>query len=226
MKTIAFPGKGGSGKTTTTSNLAVVACRQGLRVGLIDLDPQGSLRDWRRARGAADIPARSCRAEQLQDMLVHGERARLDWLLIDMPPAFGAHTLSIVNAVDFVLLPMRPTILDLGVTRRWIDLLRSAARPFGVLINAAPPRRQGEDAPAVRDARAALRSIGSPLWQRQITNRLVIPYSAIGGRGVAETEPAGPAAAEYSALWRSIAHTTTTTTMRRIHHGSSTAHAA
>ena len=226
MKTIALTGKGGAGKSTTATNLAVVAYRQGLKVGLVDIDPQGSLNDWRRMRGAADIPARGCRAEQLQDMLVLGERARLDWLLIDMPPVLAAHTLSIVNAVDFVLLPMRPTILDVAVTRKWVSLLRSAARPFGVVINAAPPRRQGIDAPMVRDARDALRCIGAPLWPGQITHRHVIPLTTLGGRGVAETEPAGPAAAEYAALWRSIAHATTSTITRRINNDPSTAHAA
>ena len=40
MKTIAIAGKGGGGKTTTTYNLAIVAHRAGLKVGLVDADPQ------------------------------------------------------------------------------------------------------------------------------------------------------------------------------------------
>ena len=45
--------KGGSGKTTVAVNLAVEFSRRGLRVALLDTDPQGSLGRWflsRRAR--------------------------------------------------------------------------------------------------------------------------------------------------------------------------------
>jgi chromosome partitioning protein len=204
MKTVTFEGKGGGGKTTTCANLAVAAHQAGHRVGLIDADPQASLCDWRHLRGTADIPVVACGAGEMQDVLVRAERARLDFVLVDMPPGFGADTLAIVGVADFVLLPMRPTAIDLCVTRRWIEILRSAAARFGVAINGAPPCRQGEDSPSVRDARAALRQIGAPLWPGQITHRLVIPYAAIGGRGAAECDAHGPAAHEYRALWRGI----------------------
>jgi chromosome partitioning protein len=38
--------KGGSGKTTTTVNLAAVFAERGLRVLVVDLDPQGSTTEW------------------------------------------------------------------------------------------------------------------------------------------------------------------------------------
>jgi chromosome partitioning protein len=121
-----------------------------------------------------------------------------------MPPAFGPHALAIIGVADFVLLPMQPTILDLSATRKWISLLGSAAKRFGLVINGAPARREGTEAPAVRDARAALHDIGVPLWPGQVTRRLIIPHAAIGGRGVAECDPDRPAAHEYRALWRAI----------------------
>jgi chromosome partitioning protein len=38
--------KGGSGKTTTTVNLASASAERGLRVLVVDLDPQGSATEW------------------------------------------------------------------------------------------------------------------------------------------------------------------------------------
>src|ERR1035437_3469301 len=146
MNKYAIAGKGGGGKTTTVTNLGVIAHRAGFKVGLVDADPQWSLRDWRHARASADIPVQSCSAGRLKEVLALAERGRFDGLFIDMPPAFDAHSLSVIAIADFVLLPMRPSILDLGVTRQWIELLRSAAKPFGIVINAAPPRREGTDA--------------------------------------------------------------------------------
>src|SRR5689334_25425332 len=42
--------KGGVGKTTLTTGLAVLASLDGLRVTVVDLDPQGSLTWWYDAR--------------------------------------------------------------------------------------------------------------------------------------------------------------------------------
>ena len=47
MRTIALSNnKGGSGKTTTTVSLAAAFAERGLKVLVVDLDPQGSTTDW------------------------------------------------------------------------------------------------------------------------------------------------------------------------------------
>ena len=208
MNVLIFIGKGGGGKTVTTINLAVVAHRLGLSVGLLDADPQCSLSDWRHARGTADIPVRPCRPDQLEETLRLARRRNLHWLLIDMPPDLGTHTFAAVRAADLVLLPMRPALFDLAVTRQRVELCRTAGRRVAVVINAAPPRRENLESPLVRDARAALHNIGAGLWRGQITHRHCIPGALISGQGVAEVEPAGPAAAEYEQLWQAIVHNT------------------
>jgi chromosome partitioning protein len=47
MRMIAISNnKGGSGKTTTTVSLAAAFGERGLRVLVVDLDPQGSATEW------------------------------------------------------------------------------------------------------------------------------------------------------------------------------------
>lgn len=116
MNSLLSAGKGGGGKSTTAFNLAVVARRAGLRVGLIDADPQRSLSDMRVARGHADIPVQACRVEELPEKLALARQSALEHLIIDMPPGIGAHTLAAIGLADFVILPMRPTIFDLRAT--------------------------------------------------------------------------------------------------------------
>lgn len=53
MRIITFSNnKGGSGKTTTTVSLAACFAERGLRVLVVDLDPQGSATDWLGGREA------------------------------------------------------------------------------------------------------------------------------------------------------------------------------
>lgn len=55
MRTIAFvTQKGGSGKSTLASSLAV-ALEMKEQVAVVDMDPQGSLQTWAKARGLNDI---------------------------------------------------------------------------------------------------------------------------------------------------------------------------
>lgn len=48
--------KGGVGKTTLASALAVRAAKDSPRVAMVDLDPQRSLVEWWQRRGATDNP--------------------------------------------------------------------------------------------------------------------------------------------------------------------------
>ncbi|MCA6272007.1 MAG: ParA family protein, partial [Phenylobacterium sp.] len=51
MKTLAILSrKGGAGKSTLAVHLAVQAVAGGLRVALVDMDPQRSAADWWRTR--------------------------------------------------------------------------------------------------------------------------------------------------------------------------------
>ena len=48
--------KGGTAKSTLAASIAFAAEEQGQRVHLLDLDPQGTLRNWR-SRREAEAPA-------------------------------------------------------------------------------------------------------------------------------------------------------------------------
>lgn len=83
---VACVGKGGSGKSTTATNLAVIARQSGLRTAIIDADPQQSSFVWKCVRASGDIPVCRCGPDALEDAIEAARRADIDLLFIDMPP--------------------------------------------------------------------------------------------------------------------------------------------
>lgn len=203
LASVAFMGKGGSGKSTTCNNIAVVAASAGLRVAIVDADPQQSAFAWRGRRGTNDIAVARYRLEHLEDATERARLAGIDVLLIDMPPDLR-RSVAAAHYADLVLVPMRPTLFDAVVTSGIIAKLSSARIPHGVLINAAPTKRVGCEAPMVREARQAFADVERRLWKGQITHRLEVPRATVRGEGILETEPAGSASDEYRLLWSSI----------------------
>ncbi len=204
--TIACVGKGGSGKSSVITNLAVAGLSAGIKVGIIDADPQQSAYLWKRVRARNDIPVCRAGSAELERPIESARRAGIEFLLIDMPPDLW-QVPSTARHADLVLIPMRPTLFDLKVTRSLVRILESASRSYGVILNSAPPIREAGESPMVRDARKALKDLQSRVWQGQITNRVTAPHATVRGSGVVEFEPAGPAAREFRSLWAAVSNT-------------------
>ncbi|MBR1214590.1 AAA family ATPase [Bradyrhizobium sp. JYMT SZCCT0180] len=203
LSIVACVGKGGAGKSTVATNLAVMACLSGRRSAIIDADPQASSYAWKCVRANGDVPVVRCVVEALADAIEAARRAGIEILFVDMPPDWR-HVPNVARLADLVLVTMRPTLFDLKVTRMLVPILNSANSSFAVILNAAPPLRELGEPPMVRQAREALADIGSRLWRRQITHRVTVPYATVRGATVVETEPEGLAAQEFGSLWNAV----------------------
>ena len=90
MKIIALAAaKGGVGKTTLAAALAVAAARSGAAVGLVDLDPQGSVRRWWNARTLPAPLHLKLAPERLARARAALRGVPLDFLVFDCPPGFS-----------------------------------------------------------------------------------------------------------------------------------------
>ena len=137
--------KGGSGKTTCASHLAVAAEDSGAGpVGLIDLDPMQGLAAWFAARQAetpllANSPALEDPAtvsELLEVLRTAGCRVAI----IDTPPSIGPVVQAAVRASDLVLVPVQPSPDDLRAVGRTVEAVRAYRKPLVFIINRVKPR--------------------------------------------------------------------------------------
>jgi len=211
-KIIGMVGKGGGGKTSTAISLSLAAERAGLRVAIIGLDPQKCIHAWWTIRNRNDVPVASMTTTEAIGFIKSGKAEQLDLLIVDCGKDPSAGLGDLVELFDMALLPMRPSFLDINVTRNWVDWLSRHDTPHVVLINAAPPRRRlpgqrtntipprVQESPLVRDTREALRLAKFRVWKGQLSY-LHGMMSAIGrGRGFIEVMPEGPAALEIQWL--------------------------
>jgi len=130
--------KGGSGKTTISTNLAAALAQDGGRVLLADLDRQRSSTEWlgRRPSDAAAI-------EGVEWMREIGRPApEIDFTILDAPAALKTKQIEeIVTFVDRIIVPVAPSAIDEAATLRFIrklDDIRSVAKgkkPVGVVGN-------------------------------------------------------------------------------------------
>ena len=200
QKLVLASQKGGVGKTTLALHLAVAAHEAGAGpVVMVDVDPQGSLAlTWNQRQAEYPAMARTTIADldhTLRDLEADGFRL----VVIDTPPAITATISSVLALADLVIVPTRPSPIDLASVGATLDLIeRSGNRPFFFVINAAKP--------ATRLSQQALSALA--LHGRVATtifDRVDFPTAMIDGRTAGEIDPNGKAAAEIAGLWDILA---------------------
>jgi chromosome partitioning protein len=192
--------KGGAGKTTLAAQLAVAWGRQGARVAVLDIDPQGSLTAWVELRRAhlganavgfdfAALPGWRA-ASWIEEQARH-----TDLIVIDNPPHAETEAQIAVRAAGLVIIPVQPSPLDLWATEATLKMVRDERRRALVVLNRVPSRSPLTDRIAVDLAETA-----APVAATRIGNRVALVRAMMSGLGVVESESASQAAAEIRAF--------------------------
>jgi len=137
MKIIAFLNeKGGTGKSTVATNIAVALHRAGRDVVLLDCDPQGTARDWRDSspEGADLPPVLGVDRPQMLSSSLSGVKAEI--AVIDAPAKAEAMSAAIVKAAHVALIVIQPSGPDLWASGAVVKLIQ-AKRDVGGDIDAA-----------------------------------------------------------------------------------------
>jgi chromosome partitioning protein len=206
MRVIAVvSSKGGVGKTTLASALAVRAARESKRVAMVDLDPQRSLAAWWKRRGRSDNPRIFTGAETATDAVEALELDGWDWVFIDTPPAFVATIQDAIERADLAVVPLRASALDLIASEDAVVMAREAGTPHLCVINDAEPRWK-----TTLTARDSLLAAAVPVAKTIVTHRAAYLAALTSGKTGPELEkPAkgqktSASEDEISDLWNEV----------------------
>ena len=195
--------KGGTGKTTLTAHLAAHAHAQGRRCLAIDADPQGSLGLWHARRSDRSMPLEN--AERgLERQLTMAELAGYEWIFIDTAPTLWVVVQEAIRLATLVVIPARPGFLDLDAVRETVKIARDRNKPYAVVLNAAPVKRDDKESPVVAQSRAWLDQNGIPVWSGQVSQRAGFSTTLAMGRSAGETAAELLAASEIARLWIAV----------------------
>jgi chromosome partitioning protein len=206
MNVIVFASrKGGSGKSTLAAHLAVEAHKASSPALMIDADPQGSLALWHELRGRDEPPlVRATQTEGVEDLVRYAKRTGYEWALVDTPPNVSLIVTESIRAATLVVIPARLSLFDLAAIKETLTVARQLKKPYAVVINGVPPRRENTDSTFVREARAALGSLNVPVWSGQVTQRSCYSLALAEGQGASEFDGRSEAASEIAALRTAI----------------------
>ncbi len=201
MRTIAFvTQKGGAGKSTLASSVAVAAQAAGERVFIIDVDPLQTLVKWASSREASNIGVEYMPASKLAKALAALEKKGVSLVVIDAPGHAGEEAAAAMRVADLCIIPARPNAFDLWASEKTRAQVKDEGRDYAFLLNQCPPSQQSARVELGAKALQAMGGLLAPL----VSSRVDYQEAARLGLGVCEYNPDGIAAKEMKELWSSI----------------------
>ena len=194
MSVVLFGGeKGGTGKTTLATNLAVYLVRHGAEVLVLDTDKQGSASGWAAARSQTPELAKVQSVSKFGDV-VDSARDLADkyqHIIIDAGGRDSRELRSAMLAADVMYVPIKASQFDLWTMERMNELV-GQSQGFNRKLKAFAILSMAPTNPRIGEAEEAKGMLGDfehlGLASTIIRERKVYRDAVTQGRGVLECE--------------------------------------
>jgi len=194
--------KGGAGKTTLARSLACHWFNIGIKVGVIDADPQGSIITRHNPEGLLKGMPIVAQPEETVNETIEEMKEKCSIILVDTGGFRNRTTIKALIATDLALIPLKPSADDVAGALETYNLIKE--------LNETPERvntpikyrmvltmtQQGTV--ISRHVRDELKSMGYFLLENELYHRVAYPEAAIQGLSPSLTDPESPAARDIS----------------------------
>lgn len=188
--------KGGVGKTTLATALAVQSSMDGKRTVVFDLDPQASASFWNDTRKDDSLAVTAVPATRLPHVLEAARGSGCDLAIIDTPPFSKDIAFEAAQQTDLVLIPTRPAVLDVMAMTRTLDLVKQYNKLYSIILTFCPPSGREVD-----DTVKVINELGAEICPVRVGNRIAYSRAQQTGQSAQEIEPEGKAAQEIKDLY-------------------------
>jgi ATPases involved in chromosome partitioning len=191
--------KGGVGKSTICSALAVRAAEGGQKVAMLDLDGQETLSSWWVRRGRGKNPKLievDAATEAIELLLAEGWH----WALIDTGPAKLDSIEPAVAVADLVLIPTRPSAFDIEQAAIIVEMCENHGKKHAFVLNAVP----SGSAKLLKSSVAFLRQNGFTVLDPHVAVRTAYAAAVTVGKSGPEVDKSEVARREIDALWEAV----------------------
>jgi len=192
--------KGGSGKTTLTTNLASYYASKKVKTALMDYDPQGSSMQWLRARpdqaekihGANAAPPKGATIQRSSQVWIPADT---EVMIIDAPAGVkGLLLQELVRRTNFIVIPVAPSPIDIHSTADFVKelFLFGGARTSKAKIAVVANRVRSSSSSVYASLERFLNSLKLPFLTNIRDSEVYLDASA-KGLGVFEMDEAATA---------------------------------
>ncbi len=183
--------KGGVGKSTICSNLAIVA----QDATILDCDDQATLADWGDRREQENPTIFPITAKRAGAFL---KGVSTQWAFIDTPGDLNTGVIDILKISDLALIILRMGQFELDSISATLSAIQLTQAPAVIVINHLHPNANAEE--LIQNLQSA--GLPLPIAPIAIRQRADFQTAATLGLGVTELSKDNKAAQEIQSLWQ------------------------